>query len=138
MLDRFGLQRLAKNDEIWLHLHLNDRDCGDSDEACEAEGREIDLRISSMPTLLGEKLVIRVLDKTNLHVKMEDLGFRTPCLEGFNRVLKRPQVAYALVAGLFVVTLAAVLARRRPALSAARVRVAADHGRARGRGRWSR
>ncbi|HXV53347.1 MAG TPA: MFS transporter [Solirubrobacterales bacterium] len=44
-------------------------------------------------------------------------------------------VAYALVAGLFVVTLAAVLARRRPALSAARVRVAADHGRARGRGR---
>ena len=44
-------------------------------------------------------------------------------------------VAYALVAGLFVVTLAAVLARRRPALSAARVRVAADRGRARGRGR---
>ena len=44
-------------------------------------------------------------------------------------------VAYALVAGLFVVTLAAVLARRRPALSAAPVRVAADHGRARGRGR---
>ena len=44
-------------------------------------------------------------------------------------------VAYALVAGLFVVTLAAVLARRRPALSAAPVRVAAEHGRARGRGR---
>ena len=44
-------------------------------------------------------------------------------------------VAYALVAGLFVVTLAALLGRRRPALSAARVRVAADHGRARGRGR---
>ncbi|MEX0886569.1 MAG: GspE/PulE family protein, partial [Phycisphaeraceae bacterium] len=55
-----------------------------------AEGRDIDLRISSMPTLLGEKLVIRVLDKANLHVKMEDLGFRAPCLEVFNRILKRP------------------------------------------------
>ena len=31
-----------------------------------AEGREIDLRVSSMPTLLGEKLVIRILDKANL------------------------------------------------------------------------
>ncbi|MFA9476847.1 GspE/PulE family protein [Phycisphaerales bacterium AB-hyl4] len=55
-----------------------------------AEGRDIDLRISSIPTLLGEKLVIRILDKTNLHVKMEDLGFRDECLEAFKRVLKRP------------------------------------------------
>ncbi len=29
-----------------------------------AEGREIDLRISSMPTLLGEKVVVRILDKS--------------------------------------------------------------------------
>ncbi|MCC6682987.1 MAG: Flp pilus assembly complex ATPase component TadA [Phycisphaeraceae bacterium] len=55
-----------------------------------AEGREIDLRVSSIPTLLGEKLVIRVLDKANLHVRMEDLGFRTEALEAFKRSLKRP------------------------------------------------
>ena len=41
-----------------------------------AEGREIDLRVSSMPTLLGEKLAIRVLDKENLSVRLEQLGFR--------------------------------------------------------------
>jgi type IV pilus assembly protein PilB len=41
-----------------------------------AEGREIDLRVSSMPTLLGEKLVVRVLDKSNLHVDMDQLGMR--------------------------------------------------------------
>ena len=41
-----------------------------------AERREIDLRASSMPTLLGEKLVLRILDKENLKVRMEDLGFR--------------------------------------------------------------
>src|SRR5947199_7041741 len=41
-----------------------------------AEGREIDLRVSSMPTLLGEKVVVRVLDKSNLRVRLGDLGFR--------------------------------------------------------------
>ncbi len=53
-----------------------------------AEGREIDLRVSSIPTLLGEKLVIRVLDKSNLNVRMEELGFRPEILERFKRVLK--------------------------------------------------
>ncbi|MCC5822598.1 MAG: Flp pilus assembly complex ATPase component TadA [Phycisphaerales bacterium] len=55
-----------------------------------AEGREIDLRVSSIPTLLGEKLVIRILDKQNLHVRMEDLGFREEALGTFKRVLKMP------------------------------------------------
>lgn len=55
-----------------------------------AEGREIDLRVSSMPTLLGEKLVVRVLDKANLHVKMEDLGIRHDGLESFKRMLRQP------------------------------------------------
>ncbi len=52
-----------------------------------AEGREIDLRVSSIPTLLGEKLVIRILDKQNLRVRMEDLGFRPEALESFQRTL---------------------------------------------------
>jgi type IV pilus assembly protein PilB len=55
-----------------------------------AEGRDIDLRISSMPTLLGEKIVVRVLDKRNLKVKLEDLGFRPEALQTFQEVLKSP------------------------------------------------
>ena len=55
-----------------------------------AEGREIDLRVSSIPTLLGEKLVIRILDKQNLRVRMEDLGFRPEALEAFQRTLRMP------------------------------------------------
>src|SRR5258706_1195804 len=62
-----------------------------------AEGREIDLRVSSMPTLLGEKLVLRILDKENLRIKMEDLGFRSDSLAAVNRWLDRPH-------GLFLVT----------------------------------
>jgi type IV pilus assembly protein PilB len=59
-----------------------------------AEGREIDLRMSSMPTLLGEKLVMRILDKANLHVRMESLGFRPEALACFHRMLRKP---YGLV-----------------------------------------
>jgi type IV pilus assembly protein PilB len=62
-----------------------------------AEGRHIDLRVSSMPTLLGEKLVIRILDKENLHVRLEDLGFRTETLMVLQEMLDRPH-------GLLLVT----------------------------------
>ena len=55
-----------------------------------AEGREIDLRLSSMPTLLGEKLVLRILDKQNLRVRMEDLGLRPDGMAAFQRMLRQP------------------------------------------------
>jgi type IV pilus assembly protein PilB len=51
-----------------------------------------------MPTLLGEKLVIRILDKQNLQVRMEDLGFRAEALAAFKRVLTQPH-GLALVTG---------------------------------------
>jgi type IV pilus assembly protein PilB len=59
-----------------------------------AEGRDIDLRVSSMPTLLGEKIVIRILDKANLHIRLEDLGFRRQTYQAFERMLNQP---YGLV-----------------------------------------
>jgi type IV pilus assembly protein PilB len=63
-----------------------------------AEGRDIDLRISSMPTLLGEKIVVRVLDKANLKVRLEDLGFRKEALDSFKRFLNQSH-GMALVTG---------------------------------------
>ncbi|WP_432798844.1 GspE/PulE family protein [Poriferisphaera sp. WC338] len=62
-----------------------------------AEGREIDLRVSSIPTLLGEKLVVRILDKQNLRVRLEDLGFREQSMETFKSMLHSPH-------GLILVT----------------------------------
>jgi len=41
-----------------------------------ADRREIDLRVSSMPTVLGEKIVLRILDKANLSFELESLGVR--------------------------------------------------------------
>jgi len=59
-----------------------------------AEGRQIDLRISSMPTLLGEKVVVRILDRANLKISLADLGFRPKTLAAFRRILHQP---YGLV-----------------------------------------
>jgi type IV pilus assembly protein PilB len=59
-----------------------------------AEGRSIDLRVSSMPTLLGEKLVLRILDKENLRLRLEELGMGQVAMEAFRRMLAMP---YGLV-----------------------------------------
>jgi type IV pilus assembly protein PilB len=63
-----------------------------------AEARDIDLRVSSMPTLLGEKIVVRILDKSNLKVRMEDLGLRPEALVTFKQILDKPH-GLALVTG---------------------------------------
>ncbi|HUU84472.1 MAG TPA: ATPase, T2SS/T4P/T4SS family [Phycisphaerae bacterium] len=55
-----------------------------------ADGREIDLRVSSMPTVLGEKLVIRILDKSNLSLEFETLGLRQEDHAAVSRMLRSP------------------------------------------------
>jgi len=55
-----------------------------------AEGREVSLRVSSMPTLLGEKLVIRILDRENLNASLADLGIRAELMTTIGRMLRKP------------------------------------------------
>ncbi len=52
--------------------------------------REIDLRTSTLPTVLGEKIVIRVLDRAHVTFHLDHLGFSDGNLEVFKRMLKRP------------------------------------------------
>ncbi len=59
--------------------------------------REIDIRVSTLPTTGGEKVVMRILDSANLVFDLERLGFRKPLIEKFNRMLERPH-------GLLLVT----------------------------------
>ncbi len=54
-----------------------------------AEGREIDLRVSSMPTILGEKMVLRILDPNSLRIRLSDLGFGEYAHEALRRMLFR-------------------------------------------------
>ncbi|NRA57353.1 MAG: Flp pilus assembly complex ATPase component TadA [Phycisphaerales bacterium] len=55
-----------------------------------AEGREVSLRVSSIPTLLGEKLVIRILDRDNLNASLADLGIRADLMMTITRMLRKP------------------------------------------------
>ena len=55
-----------------------------------AEGREIDLRVSSMPTLLGEKLVIRVLDKSVVSLDLDQIGLEDDHKEMIKELIAKP------------------------------------------------
>ena len=55
-----------------------------------ADGREIDLRVSSMPTVLGEKIVIRILDKSNLSFELVDLGIQGDDRVAIEGMLRTP------------------------------------------------
>lgn len=51
--------------------------------------REVDLRVSTIPTVLGEKVVLRLLDKSKGLIKLEQLGFITEQLEEFKSIISK-------------------------------------------------
>jgi type IV pilus assembly protein PilB len=56
----------------------------------QADGVTIDLRFSSMPTIHGEKVVLRILDQRKAILDINKLGFDQTVLERFKALLKRP------------------------------------------------
>src|SRR6476661_6332903 len=53
-------------------------------------GKEIDFRVSCLPTLFGEKIVMRILDKDKLMLDMTRLGFESESLSKFESAIQRP------------------------------------------------
>ena len=53
-------------------------------------GREMDFRVSILPCLFGEKVVMRLLDKSNLQLDMTKLGFEERALKDFKEAIHRP------------------------------------------------
>jgi type IV pilus assembly protein PilB len=56
----------------------------------DSRSRELDFRVSTLPTLFGEKVVLRLLDKENLMLDMTKLGFEPESLVKFQRNITRP------------------------------------------------
>src|ERR1700741_4085808 len=56
----------------------------------QGEPKEIDFRVSVLPTLFGEKIVLRLLDKDKLMLDMTKLGFEPESLDKFNAAIMRP------------------------------------------------
>lgn len=54
------------------------------------QGKEIDLRVSTVPTMHGESVVMRILDKGGVPLNFESLGFEPDLLKKFTDILLRP------------------------------------------------
>ncbi len=55
-----------------------------------AKGKEMDFRVSSLPTIYGEKIVLRLLDKDSLQLDMTKLGFEEMPLKQFKEAIHKP------------------------------------------------
>ena len=53
-------------------------------------GKTIDLRVSSLPTIFGEKVVMRILDRSNLNIDLTKSGFEQKALDNFIRAIQSP------------------------------------------------
>jgi type IV pilus assembly protein PilB len=53
-------------------------------------GKAVDLRVATLPTVFGEKIVIRILDKSNALLRLEDLGFLERSYRSFEEGFRRP------------------------------------------------
>jgi type IV pilus assembly protein PilB len=56
----------------------------------DGKKKELDFRVSTVPTLYGEKIVMRLLDKENLRLDMTKLGFEAESLKKFERNILKP------------------------------------------------
>lgn len=54
------------------------------------ETEDFDIRVSSLPTLHGEKLVLRILSKNNVHVSLDNLGFTKQELKTYITAVQKP------------------------------------------------
>src|SRR5213076_1335565 len=60
--------------------------------------RRLDFRASTYPTIHGEKVVLRVLDQSALRLELSALGMRSPVLEDFRDLIRRPE-GFVLITG---------------------------------------
>ena len=71
-------KRLPQDGRIKIRVRLDGR------------SRELDFRVSTLPTIFGEKIVLRLLDKENLRLDLTMLGFEVESLDRFKRNINKP------------------------------------------------
>ena len=63
----------------------------------KVEKKDLDIRVSTFPTVHGENVVMRILDKSSVLFGLKDIGFLEEDLNSFNKLIRRPN-------GIFLVT----------------------------------
>src|SRR5258705_8371064 len=71
-------KRLSQDGRIMLKMNLN------------GKKKQLDFRVSTLPTLWGEKIVMRLLDKENLRLDMTNLGLEQESLTKFEKAILKP------------------------------------------------
>ena len=71
-------KRLPQDGRIMLKMHIG------------GKKKQLDFRVSTLPTLWGEKIVLRLLDKENLRLDMTKLGFEAESLVKFEKAILKP------------------------------------------------
>ena len=62
----------------------------DGRASVDIRGKSIDIRVASLPTIHGEKMVLRILDKSGALMSLEELGFSEDILEVYSRSFHKP------------------------------------------------
>jgi len=77
--------------KLMAHLDIAERRLPqDGRIKTRVKGRELDLRVSTIPTVHGESVVMRVLDRNSVRYSLESMGFESDTLARFNQLLARP------------------------------------------------
>ena len=77
--------------KLMAHLDIAERRLPqDGRIKTRVKGRELDLRVSTVPTVHGESVVMRVLDRSSVRYSLEAMGFAEDNLARFNLLLARP------------------------------------------------
>ena len=77
--------------KIMAHLDIAERRLPqDGRIRIKSQGKDIDIRVSTLPTLFGESVVMRILDRGNIVVNLDHLGFPKKELALFQNLIHKP------------------------------------------------
>ena len=77
--------------KLLAHLNIAERRLPqDGRIKSRVKGRELDLRVSTLPTVHGESVVMRVLDRSSIRLELEQMGFAEDTLRRFRELVVRP------------------------------------------------
>lgn len=88
---RFLAMAIASRIKVMASLDIAERRMPqDGRISLTLKGRPIDLRVAVLPTMFGESVVLRVLDRANVSLELENLGMREDDLVTFRKLIARP------------------------------------------------
>jgi len=77
--------------KLLSHLNIAERRLPqDGRIKTRVKGHELDLRVSTLPTVHGESVVMRVLDRASIRLNLEDMGFSSDTLRRYRELIDRP------------------------------------------------